>query len=459
MSAVEARPLGESDFTRFRDLVQRTSGIELSEVRRSDLERAVLRTVEQMSMHGPAELYAHLSHGDSAVDLEAFIAELTIGETYFFRHRAQFDALERTILPDLIARRAQERRLRIWSAGCATGEEPYSLAIMLDRLLPDRASWSVMILGTDINRTSLEQAQRGTYRSWSFRGVDTATQSRYFTRSGDEHRISPEIAGMVTFSYLNLVGDAYPSLASNTTSMDLVLCRNVLIYFGAETINGVLGRIHDSMCEGGWLVSGPADTSPNGYRASRSARSRTRSCTGGRSGRSLRRPRGREGPRCPHRPRSRRPLGRSHPRSRAALRRRRRRGRRPVRQSMRSPPSRCGATAVTPRPPPMDSARWPTPRLPIRGPSTCSARSAPANGAWTRRSSGPIARWSATRSSRPRTTFAGWSWTSRATCARRRTRSAGACSSIPVSRSGSTRSRGSSPGWARPTGRSRRSRA
>ena len=110
MSA-EARPLGESDFTRFRELVQRTSGIELSEVRRSDLERAVQRTAERMSMHGPAQLHAHLSHADSAVDLEAFIAELTIGETYFFRHRAQFDALERTILPDLIARRSQERRL------------------------------------------------------------------------------------------------------------------------------------------------------------------------------------------------------------------------------------------------------------------------------------------------------------------------------------------------------------
>ena len=170
MSATQARSLGKAEYERFRELVQRSSGIELSEVRRSDLERAVQRTVERMSMHGPAELYTHLNASDSAVDLETFIAELTIGETYFFRHRAQFEALERTILPDLIARRSQERRLRVWSAGCATGEEPYSLAIMLDRLLPDRASWSVMILGTDINRTSLEQAQRGTYRAWSFRG-------------------------------------------------------------------------------------------------------------------------------------------------------------------------------------------------------------------------------------------------------------------------------------------------
>jgi chemotaxis protein methyltransferase CheR len=258
--------LGEADFTRFRDLIQRSSGMELSEVRRSDLERAVRATVERTARSGPAELYTHLSAHDSTVDLEAFIAELTIGETYFFRHRAQFEALERHILPELIARRAGERRLRVWSAGCATGEEPYSIAILLDRLLPDRASWNVTILGTDINRGSLERAQRGRYRAWSFRGVDAVTQARYFVRSGEEYRIAPAIARMVSFSYLNLVEDAYPSLATNTQSMDLILCRNVLIYFGDRTIEGVLGRLRDSLCEGGWLVSGPADTSTEGYR-------------------------------------------------------------------------------------------------------------------------------------------------------------------------------------------------
>jgi chemotaxis protein methyltransferase CheR len=258
--------LGEADSARFRDLIQRTSGIELGEVRRADLERAVLRTVERTALSGPAELYTHLSTDGHTVDLETFVAELTIGETYFFRHRAQFEVLERHILPELIARRADERRLRVWSAGCATGEEPYSLAILLDRLLPDRDSWNVMILGTDINRGALERAQRGCYRPWSFRGVDALTQARSFSRSGEDLRIDPAIARMVTFSYLNLVEDAYPSLATNTQSMDLILCRNVLIYFGDRTIEGVLGRLHDSLCEGGWLVSGPADTSAEGYR-------------------------------------------------------------------------------------------------------------------------------------------------------------------------------------------------
>jgi len=262
---VGTEALGEADFARFRELVLRSSGMELSEVRRSELERAVCRTVERAAMSGPSELYEHLSAGESTVDLEAFVAELTIGETYFFRHKPQFEALEREILPDLIARRSRERRLRVWSAGCATGEEPYSLAILLDRMLPDRRSWNVMILGTDINRGSLERAKRGWYRPWSFRGVDPAIEARYFTRSGRDHRIRPEISRMVTFSYLNLVEDAYPTLATNTQSMDLILCRNVLIYFGQQTIDRVLGRLYDSLCENGWLVSGPADASAEGY--------------------------------------------------------------------------------------------------------------------------------------------------------------------------------------------------
>jgi hypothetical protein len=118
MTVAGREALGKTDYARFRELIQSSSGIELSEVRRSDLERAVARTVERTSLSGPAELYTHLSAGDNTVDRETFIAELTIGETYFFRHRAQFEVLERHILPELIARRANERRLRVWSAGC-----------------------------------------------------------------------------------------------------------------------------------------------------------------------------------------------------------------------------------------------------------------------------------------------------------------------------------------------------
>ena len=259
MSAVGAEILSPTDVGRFRELVRDASGMELPEFRRAELGRAIRRTLERTGLPGPAALYQHLRQPESRVDLEAFVAELTIGETYFFRHRAQFAALEQTILPEIIQRRAQERRLRVWSAACASGEEPYSLAMLLDRMIPDRGGWNITILATDINRRSLEKAHRGLYGQWSFRHQDLEP-GRHFARVKDRFRVSPEIREMVTFSYLNLVEDAYPSLVTDTQSMDLVLCRNVLIYFGPDAADRVVGRLYDSLSDGGWFVPGPADT-------------------------------------------------------------------------------------------------------------------------------------------------------------------------------------------------------
>jgi chemotaxis protein methyltransferase CheR len=116
--------------------------------------------------------------------LEAFVGDLTVGETHFFRNRPQFEALERHILPELIERRRPTRRLRLWSAACSTGEEPYSLAILLERLLSDRARWDVRILATDINRAALERARRGQYGAWSFRDVPGDVATTFFVRRG-----------------------------------------------------------------------------------------------------------------------------------------------------------------------------------------------------------------------------------------------------------------------------------
>jgi len=266
MSAVPADFLSHTDVSRFRDLVRDASGMELPEFRRAELGRAIARTLDRTGLAGPSALYQHLRGPDARVDLEAFVAELTIGETYFFRHRAQFAALEETILPELIERRFEERRLRLWSAACASGEEPYSLAMLLDRMLPDRARWNVSILATDINRRSLEKAHRGVYGQWSFRNKGLETDERYFTRVKDRYRISSRIREMVTFTYLNLVEDAYPSLATDTQSMDLIVCRNVLIYFGPDAANLVVERLYESLSDGGWFVPGPADAPTPAFR-------------------------------------------------------------------------------------------------------------------------------------------------------------------------------------------------
>lgn len=251
--------LAEADFQRFCDLMRERSGMEFNGPRRNDLERAIGRALDEMGLSAPQALYERLT--DDQALLESFIASLTVPETYFFRNRPQFDALEQHILPELIARRRNERRLRIWSAGCASGEEPYSVAILLRRLLPDLAAWDVLILATDLNRGLLEKAQAGLYSAWSFREMPAEIRERYFTPRGSRFELSAEVRRQVTFAYLNLAEDTYPSPLTNTHEMDLILFRNVLIYFNAEMARRVVDRLYRALADGGWLLVGHAEPS------------------------------------------------------------------------------------------------------------------------------------------------------------------------------------------------------
>jgi chemotaxis protein methyltransferase CheR len=254
--------LSEADFQRFADLVRARSGLEFSGPRRNDLEQAIARAVSELGLPGLDALYEHLTVGSEAqAALETFIASLTIPETYFFRNRPQFEALGQQILPELIARRRNLRRLRIWSAGCSSGEEPYSLAMLLRRLLPDLATWDVLILATDLNRNALEKAERGVYSAWSFRDMPPDVQELYFTRRGVQFELSPQVRNQVRFAYLNLADDTYPSALTGTLDMDLILFRNVLIYFGEEMARRAVDRLYDALADGGWLLVGHAEPS------------------------------------------------------------------------------------------------------------------------------------------------------------------------------------------------------
>lgn len=261
-SPVSRHDLSDADYLRFSDLVHTRSGLDIPPVRRPDLERAVAQAMEELSIASPEVLFNYLRGGEASnAMLETLIARVTVGETHFFRNRPQFEALEWQVLPKIIEKRRPVRQLRLWSAGCATGEEPYSLAIVLMRLLPDLADWNVLILATDINRMALEKAQRGVYSSWSFREVPAGIQENYFTQSKAGFEIKPSVRNRVTFAYLNLVEDSYPSILTNTQSMDLILCRNVLIYFDEATNRKVVERFYASLDDTGWLVVGHAEPS------------------------------------------------------------------------------------------------------------------------------------------------------------------------------------------------------
>jgi chemotaxis protein methyltransferase CheR len=232
---------------------------------RKELERALARAAADAGFERPDAYVDHiLERGMDESRVRSLAWHLTVGETYFFRGDAAFALFERDILSGLIAaRRRGSRHLRIWSAGCASGEEPYSLAIILDRLLPDIDEWRITILGTDINTRRLAKAERGSYSEWSFRDVPPTVRDQCFTRTGEKGwEVTPRIRRMVDFSYLNLATGAYPALATNTTAMDVILCRNVLMYLQPEVIKTVVGRLHGALVDGGYLLVTPSEASP-----------------------------------------------------------------------------------------------------------------------------------------------------------------------------------------------------
>jgi chemotaxis protein methyltransferase CheR len=197
-----------------------------------------------------------IDNAESSKEWKELISLLTTGESYFFRDKNQFSLIQNRILPELIKQRKKNRFLRIWSAGCSTGEEPYSIAIILNELLMDCKDWNVLILGTDVNEESIRKGEKGVYTPWSFRMLDNNLQRRYFKRRKETWKLDEEIQKMVKFGQCNLVKDTFPSWSSEIHDMDIILCRNVFIYFTTETISSVVEKFADTLNEGGYLITG-----------------------------------------------------------------------------------------------------------------------------------------------------------------------------------------------------------
>lgn len=239
-------------------------GLRSSPSDRGDLVRRLRAAKQDFGFVDLEEFVGWLvTQSPTRAQVEKLAARLTIGETYFFRENLALTALRTALLPRLMeARRASgERRLRLWSAGCSTGEEAYSLAILLDEVVPAAESWNVSVLATDINPVALGKAEDGVYTEWSFRGTPPWVRRRYFERlDGRRFRVRPEIRRAVTFSYLNLSDDTYPSLPTATNAMDFIFCRNVLMYFAPAQVTAVAERFHHCLLDGGYLVVSPVET-------------------------------------------------------------------------------------------------------------------------------------------------------------------------------------------------------
>ena len=262
--------LSEAVLSPLSDLLATRIGLHFPKERWPDLDRGMAAAAREFGQ-ADAQACAHwlLSAPLTHHQIEILASHLTVGETCFFREQRSFEALEQYIFPELLrARQHTKRQLRIWSAGCCTGEEPYSIAMLLDRLIPHPREWNATILATDINPAFLRKAAQGVYGDWSFRGTPAWLQARYFkSKKNARFEIQPHIRKRVTFSYLNLADDVYPTPANNTHAMDVIFCRNVLMYFSAQQARKVIKNLHHSLVDGGWLIVSPTEASSNLFSA------------------------------------------------------------------------------------------------------------------------------------------------------------------------------------------------
>jgi chemotaxis protein methyltransferase CheR len=244
----------DHELAELRALIERRSGIMFEGVReQSFAARVRAQVAEKGWAHGSALLRAIRA---SNAEFEYLLERVLTQETSFFRYPDVFDALQKVALPELQKAKAGQDSpsLRIWSAGCATGEEPYSIAFAVAESMAAEKGWQIEILATDVSRTALQQAERGTYSKDRLRGMTAAQIDAWFSRQNEEYAVKPEFKSLVSFAPLNLAEAVYPG------RFDCIFCMNVLIYFSPELRRTLIQQFYRYLEPGGFLFLGHAET-------------------------------------------------------------------------------------------------------------------------------------------------------------------------------------------------------
>lgn len=254
----------EAELTALKNFLLKHSGLHFSQHNHRILERGLMRRIQALRMESLPVYFRYLTAtSDNYDEVNKLLGLLTVGETSFFRYRSHREALLHYVIPQLIEQNKSHTKLRIWSAGCSTGEEPYSLAILLLESFPELAGWDVQILATDINKRSLRQAREGIYGERSLRMMEESLRERYFEKLDNHFLISAQVKRMVRFEFFNLQTDNFTAGNSATGEIDLLFCRNVLIYFEIETIRQIVEKFSQSLRPQGYLFMGHAETMQN----------------------------------------------------------------------------------------------------------------------------------------------------------------------------------------------------
>jgi chemotaxis protein methyltransferase CheR len=238
------------------EYLHRSSGLVMEQSKKYLVESRVMPIVRREKLSGLDELVLLLQRGGSPKLAKDVIEAMTINETYFFRDKGPFDQFRSVMLPALIAARQGEKRLRIWSAAASTGQEAYSLAMILDEHAARMPGWKIDIIGTDLSDQVLEKARKGVYSQFEVqRGLPTPMLLRHFNQIGDSWQISEAIRAKVTFRQLNLLSD-FTALGR----FDIIFCRNVLIYFDAARKMDILTRMSRILAPDGFLTLGASES-------------------------------------------------------------------------------------------------------------------------------------------------------------------------------------------------------
>ena len=246
-------------YQRFVNLIYKKTGIWFETTKRYFVDKRLDERIAELGLADYREYYQLLKFSTEQTEMQQLINRLTINETYFFRDFPQLQGFAEDVLLQIVKAKieAGDKRIRLWSAGCSTGEEPYTLAIILLEMLPDPDQWTIEIMASDINTRVLDAARKGFYNSRSVKDVPLEYLERYFTQRFETYILNKSVRNMVTFKMINLMEDREMKLQAN---YDLIFCRNVLIYFDTDSRLSVLNRFYQSLRSEGYIYLGHSES-------------------------------------------------------------------------------------------------------------------------------------------------------------------------------------------------------
>ncbi len=251
-------PITKKEYNNISSLVMEKSGIRLGPESYKRMAIIINERARKTGLKSPHAYVGYLKSGKNSVELDWLVNEIAVPETYFFRDNNQCDALRYYILPELI-KSIRKKRLRIWSAGCSTGEEAYTIAFILTQAIYDLNLWDIEIIGTDINKNSIKKSKNGVYTKNSFRGVEKGLINRYFHKTAKGMMIKEPAARLAAFEPFNMKLDKGGRFPDKYRGFDIIFCRNVLIYFEEKVSRNIINGFIDSLNPGGYFITGHAE--------------------------------------------------------------------------------------------------------------------------------------------------------------------------------------------------------